>query len=579
MGRGLTAMPDDALPLLVPAVSAEPETMMRGSKMRIYPTPRQAQIMDLWRRRCMQLWNMLLELEQAAYSGENRKSKLGWRSIWAKVVEESHAEAVRVAREGKKRKDGTFRKAPGERKEPPPLDVGMLDKIRREVSEIDPETGEMLPARLFLWEHELQKVMARLKQVPRTEWIGDLPSHAAQSVVKDLIKALQAMLRERKKRATGAGGRDTGFPKFKKNRYAAGSVYFANTQLKFEVKGRRDADGRDKDVSELAWVKLPNGVGWMECRMPRHIANAFQDGRADLMGGRIWRQGEDWFLSCQWKVPKPDPLPATGRTAAIKIAAAIPITIVDNRGQTREHAMPPIDREVLAAHAAAGRAQSRTLEAAKARKKRTDKRRDLRRTLKEARGIVCKPRTARVRPSQGFYRAAAKLAKLEAHDADQRDAWLHEITTQIVRSFDVIAVQRMEVAKLMKKPKPPEEKEEHVKAPWQGKRRSLKAARVMMRRTAMARIQTTLKYKAVDLRGPHAYEEIAPLDVTAGACSGCGVLKPEWKMARAKGREIMRCQEPLPDGKTCSTVLTYTRNSARVIGRELAVRLAQRSQP
>jgi transposase len=561
--------------LPIPAVGEEPAQIMRGSKMRIYPTATQARTMDLWRRRCMQLWNLLLNLEQAAYSGENSRSKLGWRSIWAKVVEDSHAEAVRVAREGKRRKDGTFRKEPGARKEPPPLDAAVLDKIRRQMSgavDVHPETGEVTPAqpRLFIWEHELQKVMARLKQVPQTEWIADLPSHAAQSVVKDLIKALQAMLRERKKRASGAGGRDTGFPKFKKNRYAAGSVYFANTQLKFKIKAK---------PSELARVKLPGGVGWMQCRMPRHIAAAHSFGEATLMGGRIWRQGEDWFLSCQWKTPKPAPLPETGRTAAIKIAAAIPITIVDNRGQTREYTMPPIDRELLAAHAAAGRAQSRALEARKATAKKREAYAKKRHAKKLERGIAAKPPgRARIKLSPGFYAAAARLAKLEAQDANARDAWLHELTTQIVKDFDVIAVQRMEVAKLMKKPKPPEEKEDQVKAPWQGKRRSLKAARVMMRRTAMARIQTTLQYKAVDLRGPQAYEEIAPLDVTAGACSGCGVLHPEWKMARARGREIMRCQEALPDGKTCGTVLTYTRNSARVIGRELAARLAQRQK-
>jgi len=569
--------------LPIPAVGEDAaDTIMRGSKMRIYPSVRQAATMDLWRRRCIQLWNLLLELEQAAYSGENRRTQIGWRSIWATVVEDSHAEAVRVAREGKKRKDGTFRKAPSG-KEIPPLDPAMLAKIQRQMNgavDVDPKTGEVTPAqpRLFMWEHELQKIMARLKQAPRTHWIDDLPSHAAQSVVKDLIKALQAMLRERKKRASGIGGRDTGFPKFKKNRYAAGSVYFANTQLRFEAK-RGKAGDPDAVRGEFARVKLPNGVGWMECRMPRHINAAHAYAQATLMGGRIWRQGENWYLSCQWKMPKPAPLPRAGRTAAIKIAAAIPITTVDNRGQTREYAMPPIDRERIAAHAAAGRAQSRALEARKRRAKKREAYAKKRHAKKLERGIAAKPPgRARIKLSPGFYAAAAKLAKLEAEDANAREAWLHEITTQIVRNFDVIAVPRMEVAKLMKKPEPPEEKEEQVKAPWQGKRRSLKAARVMMRRTAMALIQTTLKYKAVDLRGPQAYEEIAPLDVTAAACSGCGVLKPEWKMARAKGREIMRCQEPLPGGKTCNTVLTYTRNSARVIGRELAVRLAERQK-
>jgi transposase len=555
----------------------EAGTMLRGSKMRIYPSPHQSALMDLWRRRCIQLWNLLLDLEQAAYSGAPSKAHLGWRSIWARVMEESHAEAVRVAAQGKQRKDGSYRVEPGERNAPPPLDEAMLAKIRRQAVETDPETGEAAPAKLFLWVHELQKIMARLKQVPHTRWIDDLPSHAAQSVVKDLIKALQGMLRERKKRNSGAGGRDTGFPRFKKNRYAAGSVYFANTQIAVRTKL---APGRDDRASENALVKLPNGVGSMRVMLPRSIATALHFGEARLMGGRIWRQGEDWYLSCQWEVPKPEPLPRTGRVAGVKIAAGIPITTYDDRGQTREYAMPPLDKLLRERHEAAGRAQSRALEARKGRVKKREAYAKKRQAQKAERGLAVKPLgRARMPLSRGFYQAAATLAKLEGIDCAMRDGWLHETTTAIVRQFDVIAVQKMQVAKMMKRPEAVEEgPEEDVKRD-RAKRRSLKATRVMMRRTAMARIQMTLAYKARDLRGADAYEEIAAQDVTAGACSGCGVLHPEWKWARAKGQQIMRCQEQLVDGKACNTALPYTRNSARLIARELKARLEQRKEP
>ena len=564
------------LPLVL-AVGETGEIMMRGTKMRIYPTHRQTQLMDLWRRRCMQLWNLLLNLEQAAYSGENTRSKLGWRSIWAQVIEDSHTEAIRVAREGKKRKNGTFSKQPGERKEPPALDSAILTKIRRENTEIDPETGNVASAKLFLWEHELQKVMARLKQVLRTAWIADLPSHAAQSVVKDLIKALQAMLRERKKRNSGAGGRDTGFPKFKKNRYAAGSVYFANTQLKFEVKrGASDRDLGKPKGGQFARVKLPNGVGWMECRIHRAIGTAHDYGEASLMGGRIWRQGENWYLSCQWKVPKPAPLPLTGRTAAVKIAAAIPITVYDDRGQTREYVMPPIDKEMLAEHRRAGQHQSRALEARKLKIKKfkASGYRERRRERLEASGKKDSPLRVHAPLSPGFYRAAAKLATLEARDAHVREDWLHRITTAITRQFDVIAVQKMEVARMMKKPKPPEDKDEQRKPAEFGKRRSLKAARQLMRRAAMTRIQATLKYKQVDGRGADAYEELEPLYPTVQPCSRCGVIHPEMKT----GKLIMRCAEVLADGTICGNVLTRNRNAVRVINRELMLRLEKRKE-
>lgn len=660
---------------------ADSETILRGSKMRIYPTQRQAQQMDLWRRRCMQLWNLLLSLEQAAYSGENTRSKLGWRSIWAQVLEESYTTNFRAWEVGKTARMGKSKGKvipPRTGPEPLPPEPVMLAKIRREgVTEkdsplrtflkrghaedealkadpdarydltdqerdcwafldtvfreafpgktvFDPFEDKKLRAafdeacdahgkeidsryrkkelnaagrkkskddlrairravstlfqeaddRLFMWEHELQKIMARLKQVPRTEWIGDLPSHAAQAVVKDLIKALQAMLRERKKRVSGAGGRDTGFPKFKKNRYASGSVYFANTQLKFEQK--KGAPGRKTPKGGVfAKVKLPNGVGWMECRINAKIGEAFEYGEADLMGGRIWRQGEDWYLSCQWKVPKPLQLESKGHYAAVKIAAAIPITVYDDRGRSQEYHLPPIDEDLLGKHAFVGRAQSRTLEARKKRCKKREAYRRKRDAQKLERGIAAKDaRRARVPLTPGFYKAAAKLAKLEGEDRDKRDEWLHQTTTKIIRMFDIIAVQKMEVARMMKKPRPAETEEEQKQPKEQGKRRSLKAARVMMRRTAMARIQQTLKYKALDLRGEGAYEELDALYPTVQPCSRCGVIHPEMK----DGKPTMRCAELLPDGTLCGNHLARNKNAVRIVARELRLRLEQRKE-
>ena len=81
------------------------QKMLRGSKIRIFPTRRQSERMDLWRRRTLSLWNLLLELEQAAYSGDNTRSDIAWRSIWAQVVEERHVNAVETYQHGKIRKD------------------------------------------------------------------------------------------------------------------------------------------------------------------------------------------------------------------------------------------------------------------------------------------------------------------------------------------------------------------------------------------------------------------------------------------------------------------------------------------
>lgn len=39
------------------------ETTIVGTECRIYPSQRQAEVMDLWRRRNRALWNLLLELQ------------------------------------------------------------------------------------------------------------------------------------------------------------------------------------------------------------------------------------------------------------------------------------------------------------------------------------------------------------------------------------------------------------------------------------------------------------------------------------------------------------------------------------
>lgn len=537
---------------------AEQGTILRGSKIRIWPNKRQAALLDLWRRRCISLWNLLLALEQAAYSGENRKSRLRWRSIWAQVVEDSHAEAVRVAREGKKRKDGSLRKEPGQGKEPPPLDDAMLAKILRQAEETDPETGEVLPARLFIWEHELQKIMARLKQVPRAGWIADLPSHAAQAVVKDLIKALQAMLRERKKRASGTGGRDTGFPKFKKSRYAAGSVYFANTQMKFDFVANR--------------IRMPNGCGTVVAEIPEAIR--FSVG-PKLMGGRAWREGEKWFLSCQWEIPRPSALPNTGRTAGVKIAASILLTTYDDRGQTKEYTMPPPDRKLVAQHRLAGKRLALIIGGQTKKAKKTEARKTWQRAKAEAAGKTVKPLgRARAKRSAAFFKVAARLADLEAAQRNARDDYLHKLTTDVVHRFDAISVQKMDVAGLMKKPSARLRRREARKLKQEagaGRRRDLKLVRKMMRHVAMARCRQLLEYKFKDLRGAEAYQEIDTHDVNVTACSSCGTVHPAWQ----DGRRIIRCNAVLPDGSACGTHLLRNRNAARLSKRVLDRRRKQ----
>lgn len=535
------------------------DTMLRGAKVYLQPNKRQAAQLDLWRRRTISLWNLLLGFQQAAYSGENYRPELRWRKIWVDIVQSNYEKDLKTWKEGWVRKDGSVRKEAGKGPMPEPPSPEQIMKMRGKIGDDEPK--------LFIWERELMALMARLKQEPLTSWVGDLPSHAAQAIVKDMIKALQAMLRERKKTAGGGNGRDTGFPRFKKSSYAAGSVYFANTQIFFD-KSREH-------------VKFPNGVGNIRClalSRDLRILDTFDNDTgkwrsrvegynipagAKLMGGRVWREGEDWLLSCQWEMAKPDPLPLTGRTAGVKIGASIILTTYDDRGQTREYTLRPPDKKIVAQHKTAGQALSRVIEAQKAKEKKKSgngysKRRAARLA---ARGKTERPYRAKRTPA--FFECSARLADLEATQRNRRDDDLHKLTTEVVRKFDAIAVQKMNVADLMKKPSARELRRETKLKAGEGapkRRQDMKRVRTMMRHVAMARCFQLLKYKMEDCRGTAAFEGIDPYDANASVCSRCGTWHPVWK----DGRRTVRCNSVLPDGSECGNVLPRNRNAARV---------------
>lgn len=534
------------------------DKIVRGTVVRLYPIQTQARTFDLWRNRTRGLWNLLLSLEQAAYSGEDVHPEIGWRQIWADVSDLNHRllldardrklanveDSLAAWREEEDAWQSTFLDAESGRHgmsaEDAKRAMRELKRVSREITKLEKVRDKLLnpdapprdkilarglsdPPKLFIWENDLQKVMARLKQVPRTAWIADLPSHAAQHVVKDLIKALQAMLRERGKRAAGTGGRDTGFPKFKAARYASGSVYFANTQISFPTLER---DGR---------VKFPNGVGTI-----RYSGLNVPDDDADLMGGRIWRQGEDWYLSTQWRMSAPKALPETGKSVGVKIAASVILTTVDSDGRSRQVDTPKEDKRRARRYRLAGRKLSRRMEAQKKREAKA-----------AARKGVAK---VRLRRSNGFYEASARLAKMEAHERNKRDDLIHKETRKIVDLYDRITVQEMDVASMTKKDDAPSKRErrreqmrELGKAPKPG--RVMWAVRRLNKRAAMARVRQVLSYKAED--GGRILNVTHGLMPIVQECSCCGAQHPEM----ANGKPVMKCN-------VCGTALDRRKNAA-----------------
>ena len=424
---------------------------MRGVKIKLKPTPEQARTMDRWRRGGINLWNLLLGMEQAAYDGSKFRPELRWREIWAQVVKEGYADALHSWKYGKKTKYGIVKKKPGEGKEPvePPQDH--YQKISG--SSVDGE-----PPKLFIWESDLQKIMARLKENPTMKWIEALPSHSSQQVCKDVVKAIKTMLLERKKRKDGAGGRDTGFPRFKKSRYAVGSVYMVNTQTIFDHKAR-----------EVKLPKLKQAITFRQEGVPI-------DGK--LQGGRIWRLGEQWWLSCQFEVPDPKPYPHFGRECGVKISASILATTFDGE---KIQQTPPMKED-----------------------------RKLARRIRLANRRLAR----RHKGTKDYYKTADELANLHAKERNRRDDMLHKVSDAIVKQFDTITVHKMDVKSLMTTKRVNKQTGDVERVP--------KILTKANKRAAMAQFRGYLGYKAVD-RG-RTYNETHTLFPEVQKCSRCGKL-------------------------------------------------------
>lgn len=372
--------------------------IVHGAKIKIFPDDSQRAQLDLWRRRCISLWNVLLGIEQAAYSGDKYRPELGWRKIWADVVREKHAAAVeawnsgKVVRIGKHKgkklpprmkfsKDGTLEAAP----EPEAPSADMFRKIAG--GRIGGE-----PPRLFIWAADLMKIMARLKRVHLSSWIGEIHSHAGQAVCKDIDKAINKMLSERKK---GDAGQDTGFPRFKKQGYGEGSVYFANTQVKIDWGGK---------------ITISNGIGEIPCGPIGNIPEGAKLGEA-----RAWREGEQWWMSGIFRFDATDDLPSTGRECGVKVAAVNIYTVFDGEEFTQVKSYRPSARD------------------------------DVLLAIKGRRA------TRKVKRSKGWYKAQSVLSKEHAYRKNSRSDVIHKGSRSIVNAFDKIAIDKMDIKSMVQK--------------------------------------------------------------------------------------------------------------------------------
>lgn len=198
-----------------------------------------------------------------------------------------------------------------------------------------------------------------------------------------------------------------GFPKFKKRR-ETGSVKFCGTSFGL-------VDRHHVRLAKVGQVKTYESM--------RKLARSVEKGRAKVTSVTVSRETGGWFVSFTATVQRPDPQPRTGsRVVGVDVGLTTLLT-----GAT------PEGERVLSVENPRNYAKSqRRL----ARAQRVTSRRQ-----GPARGVT---------PSNRWRRANRRVQKCHARVTNQRKNLLHNTTTRLVKNFDVIVVEDLNVKGMAK---------------------------------------------------------------------------------------------------------------------------------
>ena len=220
-----------------------------------------------------------------------------------------------------------------------------------------------------------------LKEAEETSWLSEADKFALQNSLKNLDTAYQNFFRTVKQ-----SGKRVGFPKFKKKR--SGEAYRTNlTNNNIEVEATR--------------IKLPK-LGWVKIKGQREI-------EGKILNVTVRRVHEGFYeasVLCEVEIPYLSAAPkfAAGVDVGIKDFAVV----TDGRGEFEHHANPKYYRSGLKKLRKAQKALSR-----------------------------CQKGSAR------YGKAKTKLARVHKRVANQRQDFLHKLTTSLVREYEIIGTEHL----------------------------------------------------------------------------------------------------------------------------------------
>ncbi|CAN7775421.1 transposase [Variovorax sp. LjRoot290] len=228
----------------------------------------------------------------------------------------------------------------------------------------------------------MAKWLTAWRNAPETRWLAEGPVHPQQHVLKRLEAAFQRFFDNARARKTGKA---PGYPRFKKRGDESGIRFPDNQKFKLDASNAR--------------IQLPK-LGWVRMRMSRQV-------EGELRNASVTREGERWYVAIQ--TLRPGVLPGAGvaPTLGIDLGVANFAGLSDGR---------------LIAPLAALAAQQRRL-------------RRYQRSV-----------SRKVKGSCNRKKAAVKLRKLHRRIAQQRNDWLHKLTSGLAAEHPVIVIEDLHIA-------------------------------------------------------------------------------------------------------------------------------------
>jgi putative transposase len=227
-----------------------------------------------------------------------------------------------------------------------------------------------------------------LKKEKVTSWLMEIHSQVLQQALKNLDTGFRNFFDNLKK------GKKPGFPRFK-------------------CKGLRDSFRYPQGVHiENDKVYLPK-IGYVRFRKSREVEGT-------LKQTTIIREGSHWYVSFTCEIEVPDPLPAPiSEEKAIGIDVGLKSFAVTASGP---HNIS----------------------------KYTDNPRFFTKELPRLR-VLSKRLSKKVKGSKNWLKAKLQLSKLHARIRHCREDFAHQLSTEIVKSHDIISVEGLDIANLLEK--------------------------------------------------------------------------------------------------------------------------------